>query len=168
MKKARKGFTIVELIIVIGIISILGVMGIMGSSEATAIANATKIVEDFKILGSAMTLYYADNKASCDKAIAGDDGITAKQIIAGMSPYLKDDYAFFTSDDNAAAVKAGTYTVQVGTSDPSQWWLVYGLPEENAKVNKILASKAGQEGLKNAQGNTAYAASGTSVFYRVK
>ena len=167
MKKARKGFTLVELMIVIGIISILGVMGVMGGSEATAIASATKIVEDFKMLGSAMTLYYADNKVSCDKATAGN-GITAAQIIAGMEPYLKKDYTFFTSDDTGAAPEAGTYTVQVGTTDPSQWWLVYGLPDQNAKVNKILASKAGQEGLKSDKADTAYEASGQYVFYRVK
>ncbi len=64
MKKARKGFTLVELMIVIGIISILGVMGIMAGGEATNIANAGKIVEDFKMLGSALNVYYADNRLS--------------------------------------------------------------------------------------------------------
>ena len=86
MKRTRKGFTLVELLIVIGIISILGVMSFMAGGEATNAANATKIVDDLKMIGTAMTMYYADNKISCDKL---GSGITVAQIKAGLAPYLK-------------------------------------------------------------------------------
>ena len=149
MKKARKGFTLVELMIVIGIISILGVMGIMAGGEATAVANASKIVEDFKMLGSAMNLYYADNKASFDKAANSSTGVSGATIVAGLSGYVKDTGMFFASGDE---VKPGVYSVVVSGDS---WWLGYGVTA-GSKVSTILKNKAYQEGLMSTPGKTNY------------
>ena len=73
MKKSRKGFTLVELLIVIGIIGILGAMGMMGGTEANNIATASKIIEEFRIIGAAMNMYYADNRAEVEAELGQDE-----------------------------------------------------------------------------------------------
>ena len=138
MKRTRTGFTLVELLIVIGIISILGVMSFMAGGEATNAANATKIVDDLKMIGTAMTMYYADNKISCDKL---GSTIKAAQIKAGLSPYLK------SSDILADTPTAGMYNVAVPTQADGTWWVQYKLPKPKTKLAQILANKAMQEGL---------------------
>ena len=117
MKKFRKGFTLVELLIVISVIGILGAMGMMGGSEANTIATATKITEDLKIISSAMNMYYADNKTACDigKASLKDDAedLKATDIRAGTVPYLKSG-AYLTADSTPVD---GKYTIIINVID---------------------------------------------------
>ncbi len=72
--------------IVIWIIGMLGTMGIVSGGEITNAATASKIIEDFKMLGSAMNMYYADNKISCDRAATK---LTGDIIRAGLATYIK-------------------------------------------------------------------------------
>ena len=157
MKRTRKGFTLVELIIVIGIISILGVMSIMGGGEVTNAATASKIIEEFKTLSSAMNMYYADNKILCDK------GITAANIKTGLATYVKSTDIIVT--DKAAAGKY--YLSVLGNTD---WYLTYTLNGAATKVGQILKNKSAQEVLyskvptKVGDAHTAYDGGATVVF----
>ena len=148
MKKFRKGFTLVELLIVISVIGILGAMGMMGGSEANTIATATKITEDLKIISSAMNMYYADNKTACDigKASLKDDAedLKATDIRAGTVPYLKSG-AYLTADSTPVD---GKYTIIINDTD-NTWWLAYKIPANDvAKLGAILKNKAVQQDLK--------------------
>ncbi len=57
----RKGFTLVELLIVILVIGILSAMMIFSSTEAVTSAKATKIISDLTQLKKAVTAWYLDN-----------------------------------------------------------------------------------------------------------
>ena len=165
MKNLRKGFTLVELLIVIGVIGILGAMGMVSGTEATNIANATKIVEEFKVISAAMNMYYADNKATCEA------GVTGSTILDGIKPYMKSVSSIVAGGTHSA----GKYMINVTNG---QWWLAYKLQETNSKVGQILANKAEQEGFKASASNTAgtdddpttnpYVATGDTVYMQVR
>lgn len=57
----RKGFTLVELLIVIVIIGILSAMMMLSSTEAVSSARAADIISDLRNLKTATLAWYADN-----------------------------------------------------------------------------------------------------------
>ncbi len=148
MKKMRKGFTLVELLVVIGIIGVLGAMGLIGGKEANNIATATKIVEDFHIISAAMDMYYSDNRSAID----ADDGtkIDAEKIVEALEAYVKKDSSKIV--DKTADQTPGKFLVTVvkasataGSATSVHWWLSYALDDGESGVAKILANKAVQE-----------------------
>ncbi len=150
MKKARKGFTLVELMIVIGIIGILGAMGMISGQGATSAAKAATILENLNQASGAMMTYYQLNMEAIDK-----DGVTtvktgetvtttaAKKIADGASIYLKGTL----NDGDADTLTGGAYYVKtVGEGANQQWWVLYAFVEDSTgddKVKEVLASKGG-------------------------
>ena len=149
MKKARKGFTLVELLIVIAIIALLGSMGLVSGKEANNIAEAQKIVENFHIIGAAMEMYYADNNVAIAKGADVEDGdySAAKlptTIMKGLAAYMKETSLLEVVAEGSKAT-AGKSAISV---DGNQWWLCYTLDAANTKLSNILANKAVQEGFR--------------------
>ncbi len=143
MKRTHKGFTLVELLIVIGIIGLLGSMAMIGGSEANNIATANKILEEMRVIGGAMNLFYADNR----KTIDSNTSFAATDIKTGIAAYMKSTDGIDTQ--TAGSELVGKYNISID-STTNQWWLSYKLPEANTKVALILANKAASEGLRNA------------------
>ena len=151
MKTVRKGFTLVELMIVIGIIGILGAMGLISGQGATSAAKAATILENLNPASSAMMTYYQLNMDDIDKngladtAADDDKGIEAKsaaeKLAEGANHYLKG-----TSTLKATATD-GAYSVAiVGTGAMQDWYVLYQFVTDSTgdtKVKEILASKTG-------------------------
>ena len=156
MKKARKGFTLVELLIVVGIIGLLSAMVVVGGSEANNIATANKIVSDFNIIEAAMDMYYDDNRHACDTADA--NGL-ATIIKDGLAPYTKNTASIEAKGSGNGTI--GMYNIEV--TDSKQWWVSYKLPEGNSRVTQILANKAAVEGLHASAEETKTTGKGTAA-----
>lgn len=75
--KMRKGFTLVELLIVIVIIGILAAAMLLSSGSATASAEASNIVNNLRSLKSASVMFYAD---SMDHVSANSGGLGGANI----------------------------------------------------------------------------------------
>ena len=67
LEMKRKGFTLVELLIVIVVIGVLSAMMMLSSTEAVSSAKAADIISDLRNLKTAALAWYADNLASADK-----------------------------------------------------------------------------------------------------
>ena len=76
----RKGFTLVELLIVIVVIGILSAMMMISSSEAVSSAKATNIVNNLRAVKVAALAYYADHSDKFD---------SNNLKMANLLPYLK-------------------------------------------------------------------------------
>ena len=123
-------------------------MAMMGGNEATNIANANKIIEEFRIIGAAMNMYYADNRSEVGTT---EESALPGKIKTGIAVYMKN------TDAIAATATAGKYNISVQNGE---WWLTYTLPIADSKVAKILANKASEEGLKASITTAAVPASG--------
>ncbi len=146
MKITRKGFTLVELLIVIAIIALLGSMGVVSGKEANNIAEAQKIVENLHIIGAAMEMYYADNNVAIAKGTGSYDVTNLPSTIqTGLAAYMKD--TSLVTAEAAASAAAGKYNISISASG-NQWWLCYTLDEAPTKLSNILANKAVQEGFR--------------------
>lgn len=61
LRTARRGFTIVELIIVIVVIAILAMITLVSYNLVTSSAKDTERLSDFRAISDALQLYYLDN-----------------------------------------------------------------------------------------------------------
>ena len=86
MKKMRKGFTLLELLVVIGVMGILSSTAMIAGQQATDGARATTIAEGLEKAASAMMMFYSDNVTDINT-----NGTTAAKVAAGASPYLRGD-----------------------------------------------------------------------------
>ncbi len=123
MKKTRKGFTLVELLIVVAIIGVLAAMMTLSSSDATIAARAASIANGYKIIGSAFTVYKAvsGDEATADyfnTTVSGDYVGPQTKLLGKYKVFSDDSQHFYVSfdfdDETNAKAKFLTYSKDMG------------------------------------------------------
>ena len=150
MKRTRKGFTLLELLVVIGVMGLLSSLAMVGGQEATNAARATNIADNLEKAASAMMMYYADNSEAINAS-----GATVDDIATGASAYLKTALAKVETGDN-------TYfpAVSAASTAGAKWYIGYKFQETDSALKAIIANKATRMGLystKTGTSDTKYA-----------
>ena len=155
MKRTRKGFTLVELLIVIVVIGILSAMMMLSSNEATTTARANNITSNLRNLKTAGLAYYTDNmNGSFDK----------DSVKKGMFEYLSGKTEIPDSKD---------YEVVIPTSgsDEGKWYIKYTFPTKMASLSRVKTKVAGRTkalGLLNGDHNGEFKNTDLAVVLRVR
>ena len=158
---SRRGFTLVELLIVIVVIGILSAMMMLSSTEAVSSAKASNIISNLRNLKTAVLGWYADNidrvvitrkngqidktevidgsgnKVTFTNFINSDEG--RKEILK----YLNNDTAIELKSKNSSSKSNGDYFLV--DLKWKEWYICYQL--NDARIKEKLASKAKSIGL---------------------
>lgn len=125
MKRTHRGFTLVELLIVVAIVGVLGAMMTMSSTDAVDAAGANTILENLQSLKTAAYQMYINSSLGVAKTItfAGTEQVganttdTTKAVLAG---YLgkKSDAIGGSNKYGVVGDKTGWYAVyKIDTTD---------------------------------------------------
>jgi general secretion pathway protein G len=136
LRKA-KGFTLVELLIVIVIIGILSATIMVSTHSATDKAEAAKIVSDLKNIQAASVMYYSDNETwpSNDVTVLNDY----------MASELKADGSYALSEENGKV-----YAVyEDGGANQKVFEKVMSMAQKGAPVSVDIAAKKVQILIRN-------------------
>ena len=118
--KNKKGFTLVELVVVIAILGILAGIAIPRFMDATASARGSKIVADLRTIDSAVSIAVAQGKtlvAVTDISQAGAADSFAEAVQKGLSGYtnLKPPTGAYKAKTNGTAPPALVYKIDATT-----------------------------------------------------
>ena len=154
VRKVRKGFTLVELLIVIVIIGILAAAMLLASSSATDNAEASNVINDLRSMKTAAMMLYADTKLGSASSAAA-----TTLDLAALAKYMDNPQRI--TEDNGYMFDATTVT--------GQWWV--GIDLEKTKkatgVRQRLEMRAATIGLFGAKNAGAlYVASASEIYMR--
>ncbi|RJO62019.1 prepilin-type N-terminal cleavage/methylation domain-containing protein [candidate division WS5 bacterium] len=63
MGRNRKGFTLIEIVVVMAIIAVLAVLAVVAIGQVRQQAKRTRLIDDAKMIKTAVEAYYAKNKS---------------------------------------------------------------------------------------------------------
>ena len=151
MKKARKGFTLVELLIVVAIIAALAAMMAASSADAIDTANANAILSNLQSMKvEAYDMYMHEPAVAALTEIANTSEITVKEAVgtegqAGYQAAEKKTVAAILGERIGRTDLPTGYSIVGDTDD---WYVVYTFQtNDSAQVKTILKNKASAAGL---------------------
>ena len=111
----QKGFTLVELMVVIAILGVLSAIAIPKFTDSTAAANTAKIQADLRTIDAAIVMYQAQRGSDpAGIGAAGDAATKATLTGAGLlvEPPTPPRGKCFLGGATAVAVPASAYTLE--------------------------------------------------------
>ncbi|HEY2101634.1 MAG TPA: prepilin-type N-terminal cleavage/methylation domain-containing protein [Chthoniobacterales bacterium] len=128
LNKRRGGFTLVEIMIVVAIIALLAAIAVPGFLRARKRSQATKILNDLRMIDAAVDQYAIETNKGTGTAVA----------IASWTGYLKSGTPLYNTGNDLFGNPYGTQTVDTlpkvnsatfaTLSDiaPAEFWSPYG------------------------------------------
>ena len=134
MVRARKGFTLVELLIVIVIIGILASAMMLSGGSATAAAEASNVISDLRSMKAAALMFFADSM--------DDIGSISTLQVTYLAPYMDNPDKFTTGGSPYRFANGGAGLT-------NKWFVGYALDQakKSPEVKKKLQGKARSTGL---------------------
>ncbi|MBQ7155061.1 MAG: type II secretion system protein [Synergistaceae bacterium] len=127
----HKGFSLVELLIVMAIIAILSSMFFMSAAESRRSAEVTNLYNNMRNLSVAALAYYADNAGK-----NFGEGATDGDIIDDVKGYMQ----------NWSSVPNPAY-YHVVIDNNKAWWAVYYIKDDTANFKAKMQGRAASLGL---------------------
>lgn len=134
-KRISKGFTIVELLIVIVIIGILAALVVVAYNGIQARANSTKRMSDIRQFQKVLELYYTDN-STYPPTPAGYDMSLLAPVLTKYTKTVPTDsqypYQYYQNGADWYGIRLyyeGVGYCRVGNMNPGGWWGVPYCPQ---------------------------------------
>ncbi|MBR4196942.1 MAG: type II secretion system protein [Synergistaceae bacterium] len=106
----RKGFTLVELLIVIVVIGILSAMMMISSTEAVSSAKAATIIGNMRAIKTAALAYYVDNVGNASSDVSIPMSAISKYLSGGAQTEIANSGCKYTVDGNTITCTVGGET----------------------------------------------------------
>ena len=104
----QKGFTLVELMVVIAILGILAAIAIPKFSDSTSAANTAKIAADLRTIDSAIVMFQANGGT-----LSGTNVSQLSSYLVGADTLVPPTGKCYIGNSTAVAVPTGGYTIDV-------------------------------------------------------
>lgn len=144
MRKLHKGFTLVEVLIVMGVIGILSSAMLFASRESVRTTRAGNVITTLRNFASAAMTFYTDSMDHFTRN--PNDTVNAT---AGLKNWVK---KYMYSEGNTVKDE-GKYKVW---NDSGTWWVGYDLTDDKDGIKGRLTSRAGASGLVGSSGINEY------------
>ena len=108
----RRGFTLVEIMIVVAIVALLAAIAVPGFLRARKRSQASQIINDLRLIDAAVDQYAVDNNRSSGSTIA----------IAQWTVYLKQDTTLYNTGQDLFGNDYGAQTVDQLPKVPQDTW----------------------------------------------
>jgi prepilin-type N-terminal cleavage/methylation domain-containing protein len=108
----KSGFTLVEIMIVVAIIALLAAIAVPGFLRARKRAQATRILNDLRMIDSAVDQYAVETNRSSGSAVT----------VADWTNYMKKDSALYHTGNDLFGNAYGPQTVDTLPNCPANAW----------------------------------------------